>query len=420
MAETVARRGGITVIPQDIPPEVLKSLIHSIKQAHTVFDTPITLSPNDLVTEALSLINKRAHGAIIVTSDGKPVGIFTENDAISVDKFSPLKSVMSPTVFVLPDSMTAEGMYRALTEQHLSVAPVVDKAGYLVGIMTTKGAIRSGIYPPNVDKNNRLKVAVAIGINGNVAEKVKVALNCLADVLVVDTAHGHQKKMIDAIKAARKAGPKATIVAGNVVTKEATADLIAAGADIVKVGVGPGAMCTTRVMTGVGRPQFSAVLECSAEARKHGKYVWADGGIRYPRDIALAIAAGASSVMFASWFAGTYESAGDLQKDSNGNLYKESFGMASRRAVMNRTKNELLFERAKKEMFEEGISSSKFIINPAAPSVEDIIDDIAAGLRSACSYTGAHNLQQFYEKAKIGIQTQSGYDEGKPVAENWK
>jgi len=204
-----------------------------------------------------------------------------------------------------------------------------------------------------------------------------------------------------------------------VATAEATRDLIKAGADIVKVGIGPGAMCTTRVMTGVGRPQFSAVLECATEARKHGKHVWADGGIRYPRDVALAIAAGASNVMFASWLAGTYESAADMMHDEKGRLYKESFGMASRRAVRNRNAKESTLDIAMKELFEEGISTSRFYLKDATPGVEDIIDQIVAGLRSACTYTGATNLEELYEQAVVGVQSAAGYNEGLPVSNGW-
>ncbi len=200
--------------------------------------------------------------------------------------------------------------------------------------------------------------------------------------------------MLAAIEEVRRAAPDTPIVAGNVVTVEGTRQLIEAGADIVKVGVGPGAMCTTRMMTGVGRPQFSAVLECAAEAARLGKHVWADGGVRYPRDVALALAAGASSVMFGSWLAGTYESAADTMRDPDGRLYKESFGMASHRAVKNRTRSESDFERARKELFEEGISTSRMYLDPDRPGVEDILDEIVAGVRSACTYAGAADLSR--------------------------
>jgi IMP dehydrogenase len=222
-----------------------------------------------------------------------------------------------------------------------------------------------------------------------------------------------------AIEAVRHVAPTALIVAGNVVTAQGTLDLINAGADVVKVGVGPGAMCTTRMMTGVGRPQFSAVYECAAAARGVGKHVWADGGVRHPRDVALALAAGAANVMFGSWLAGTYESAADTLRAADGRLYKESFGMASNRAVKNRTRSETAFDRARKELFEEGISSSRMYLDPERPGVEDIIDDVVAGVRSACTYAGAANIKEFHERAVVGVQSAAGYTEGMPQGTSW-
>ena len=225
--------------------------------------------------------------------------------------------------------------------------------------------------------------------------------------------------MLNAIEEVRKVTSHIPLVAGNVVTTEGTRDIINAGADIVKVGVGPGAMCTTRMMTGVGRPQFSAVLECSQAAAELGKQIWADGGVRYPRDVALGLAAGAANVMFGSLLAGTYESAADTLRDTNGRLYKESFGMASNRAVRNRTRTESAFERARKELFEEGISSSRMYLDEQRPSVEDIIDQIIAGVRSSCTYAGATDIPEFQKRAVIGVQSASGYDEGRAQDTSW-
>jgi IMP dehydrogenase len=209
------------------------------------------------------------------------------------------------------------------------------------------------------------------------------------------------------------------VAAGNVVSAEGVRALVEAGADIVKVGVGPGAMCTTRMMTGVGRPQFSAVLECAAAARALGRHVWADGGVRYPRDVALALAAGASSVMVGSWFAATYESPGDLHLDADGRAYKESFGMASARAVANRTSTDTAFDRARKGLYEEGISSSRMYLEPDRPGVEDLIDQICAGVRSACTYAGATDLATLHERAVVGVQSPAGFHEGRPLPSGW-
>src|SRR5581483_2030939 len=202
------------------------------------------------------------------------------------------------------------------------------------------------------------RIAAALGVNGDVVGKTEALLAAGVDVLVVDTAHGHQERMVEALRLVRKLDPPVPVVAGNVVSADGTRELIDAGADIVKVGVGPGAMCTTRMMTGVGRPQFSAVLECADAARALGKHVWADGGVRHPRDVALAVAAGASNVMIGSWFAGTHESPGDAHRDADGRLYNESFGMASARAVRGRFELDTAFDRARKALFDEGISTA--------------------------------------------------------------
>jgi len=203
------------------------------------------------------------------------------------------------------------------------------------------------------------------------------------------------------------------------VTRVGVRDLVDAGADIVKVGVGPGAMCTTRMATGVGRPQFSAVRECADEARELGAHIWADGGVRHPRDVALALAAGASNVMVGSWFAGTHESPGDLEHDPDGRPYKVSFGMASARAVQQRTEGEGAFDRARKALFEEGISSGRQYLDVDRPGVEDLVDAVVAGVRSACTYAGARTLESFHERALVGVQTRSGYAEGQPLLRGW-
>ena len=420
MAETLARRGGLVVIPQDIPIPVVAEVIASVKARHTFFETPITLTLKETVADAASLIHKRSHGAIIIVDGTKPVGIVTEEDLAGVDRFTQLSQVMTQELTTMPDTLNPRQAFDFLHERLRTVAPVVSASGDLVGIITKVGALRATLYTPAIDKSNKLRIAAAVGINGDVADKAAKLVAAGADVLVVDTAHGHQKKMIEALQSIKKLKLGVPIVAGNVVTADGVRDLIAAGADIIKVGVGPGAMCTTRMQTGVGRPQFSAVLECATAARKLGKHVWADGGVRHPRDVALALAAGASQVMIGSWFAGTYESPGDLMRDSSGRAYKESFGMASKRAVSARTSQEDAFDRARKSLFEEGISSSRMFLDPIRPGVEDLIDEIISGLRSSCTYAGAKNLEEFAERAVVGIQSASGYAEGRPLNQSWR
>ncbi len=419
MAETVARRGGLTVLPQDIPLDVIEMVVEHVKSRHPVFETPITLSPHHTVGDALGLIHKRAHGAVVVVDDDRPVGIFTEHDAIGFDRFTQLQHVARHDIITVEADATPNDIYERLSGERLSVAPVVDHDGRLLGCVTRKGALRSTIYRPALDAEGRLRIACAVGINGEPGVKAKALVAMGVDVLVIDTAHGHQTRALRAIEEVRAVAPDTPIVAGNVVTAEGTRQLIEAGADVVKVGVGPGAMCTTRMMTGVGRPQFSAVVECAAEARRVGKHIWADGGVRYPRDVALALAGGAASVMFGSWLAGTYESAADTLRDPDGRLYKESFGMASNRAVKNRSRSESPFERARKELFEEGISTSRMYLDPERPGVEDIIDQIVAGVRSACTYAGAGTIEQFHERAVVGVQSSAGFSEGQPLGTSW-
>lgn len=428
MGETIARRGGLAVLPQDIPVDVLAASITRIKNAPTVFETPITVDPSTTVGEAMTLMSKRAHGVVVVLDDQRvPLGLVSPVETAGVDRFAQVHEVMTTSLTLVEPQTSPQEVFDILTENRQRLAIAVDTGGALVGVMSTRGALRSAIYRPALDAQGRLKVAVAIGISGDPASRARALLEAGADVLVLDTAHGHQQRMIDALAAvlpardefAAQQGRWAPMVAGNVVTPEGTTDLLDAGADVVKVGVGPGAMCTTRMQTGVGRPQFSAVLECAQAAREHGGAIWADGGVRYPRDVALALAAGAGNVMIGSWFAGTHESTGDLLHEPDGRAYKESFGMASARAVRNRTRNQSQFERAKAALFEEGISASKMYLDPQRPGVEDLIDWITAGVRSSCTYAGARDLPEFAERAVVGIQSSSGYEEGRPLDSSW-
>lgn len=428
MAETMARRGGLAIFPQDIPSEVVAASIRKVKEADTVFDTAVTVAPDTTVGETLSLIAKRAHGvAVVVDADRRVIGLVDPADAAGSDRFAQARDVLTADVAFVSADAGPQDVFDSLTESHQSVAVAVDGDRRLIGVMTAKGALRSAIYSPAVDHEGRLRAGVAVGINGDVAAKVRTALEGRADVIVMDTAHGHQEKMISALSTAREVrdtfeaetGRRILLVAGNVVTASGTRDLIDAGADILKVGVGPGAMCTTRMQTGVGRPQFSAVLECVEAARGLGKAVWADGGIRHPRDVALALAAGAGSVMIGSWFAGTHESTGDQLVDLDGRVYKESFGMASARAVRNRTREMSAFQRARAALFEEGISSSRMYLDPRRPGVEDLLDWITSGVRSSCTYAGARSLDEFAERAVVGVQSGSGFEEGRPLDRSW-
>ena len=420
MAETVARRGGIVVLPQDLPVGAVRETVDFVKSRDLVADTPVTLTGDDAVSDAIALINKRAHGAaVVVDAAGRPVGLVTDAATAGVDRFARVGDIALTDFVTAPLDTDPRRVFELLENRPVGVAVLTAPDGSLGGVLTRTGAVRAGIYSPALDAAGRLRIAAAVGINGHVAAKARALAEAGVDVLVIDTAHGHQLKMIEAIKAVAALDLGIPLVAGNVVSAEGTRDLIAAGASIVKVGVGPGAMCTTRMMTGVGRPQFSAVLDCARAATELGGHVWADGGVRHPRDVALALAAGAANVMIGSWFAGTYESPGDLMFDRDGRPYKESYGMASKRAVAARTAGDNGFDRARKALFEEGISSSRMALDSNRGGVEDLLDHITSGVRSTCTYVGARTLGELHERAVVGVQSAAGYAEGHPLPAGW-
>jgi len=363
LAATLARRGGLGVLPQDLATDDAVAAITWVKEQSPVWDA---------------------------AQEGLPV----------VEAADPRAAF---------DALVASGHDRA----------DVAHGGAIVGSITRTGALRGTIYRPALDAVGRLRVAAALGISRDIAGKAKALADAGVDVLVVDTAHGHQEGMLTALEAVRGLDLGIPVVAGNIVTAEGVRDLVSAGAQILKVGVGPGAMCTTRMMTAVGRPQFSAVLETTEAARELGAHVWADGGVRYPRDVALALAAGASSVMIGSWFAGTLESPGEVETDADGRPYKQSWGMASTKAVHERFGGIDPYELARKELFAEGISSSAIYLDPLRPSVEDLLDMITSGVRSSFTYAGAPNLRSFHDRAVVGIQSAAGYEEGKALPVSW-
>ncbi|MCV7092817.1 GuaB1 family IMP dehydrogenase-related protein [Mycobacterium interjectum] len=419
MAETVSRRGGIVILPQDLPITAVQQMVQFVKSRDLVLDTPVVLEPDDSVSDAMALIHKRAHGVAVVLFEGRPIGVVSESSCLGVDRFTRVRDVVATDFVTAPMGTEPRKIFDLLEHSPIGVAMVTNADGTLAGVLTRTGAIRAGLYTPNTDARGRLRIGAAVGISGDVGAKARSLAEAGVDLLVIDTAHGHQVKTLDAIKLVAELELGLPLAAGNVVSAEGTRDLLGAGATIVKVGVGPGAMCTTRMMTGVGRPQFSAVLECASAAREAGGHVWADGGIRHPRDVALALAAGASNVMIGSWFAGTYESPGDLMRDRDDQPYKESYGMASKRAVVARTGDETAFDRARKALFEEGISTARMGLDPDRGGVEDLIDHITSGVRSTCTYVGACTLAELHERAVVGVQSAAGFAEGHPLPLGW-
>ncbi len=419
MAETVARRGGIVILPQDLPITAVQQTVDFVKSRDLVLDTPVMLAPDDSVSDAIALIHKRAHGVAVVLFEGRPIGLVSESSCVGVDRFTRVRDVAVSDIVIAPVGTEARKIFDLLEHAPIDVAVVTNPDGTLAGVLTRTGAIRTGLYTPATDARGRLRVGAAVGISRDVGAKARSLADAGVDVLVIDTAHGHQVKTLEAIELVASQDLGLPLAAGNVVSAAGTRDLLGAGATIVKVGVGPGAMCTTRMMTGVGRPQFSAVVECASAARELGGHVWADGGIRHPRDVALALAAGASNVMIGSWFAGTYESPGDLMRDRDDQPYKESYGMASKRAVVARTGSDTAFDRARKALFEEGISTARMGLDPDRGGVEDLIDHITSGLRSTCTYVGASTLAELHERAVVGVQSAAGFAEGHPLPLGW-
>ncbi len=421
LATALARRGGLGVLPQDMHLQDLDAAIRFVKAQPVAFDSPLSLSPEQTVADALVHIPAvEGHGIVLHDERGRFLGCISAarlGDAVPDTKLGDLLNGALASIDA-DDVPTGRAAFDLMVAADLEFAPVLHH-GTVIGTLSRTSALRSTIYQPAVDSSGRLQVAAAVGVNGDIAVKAKALVAAGVDVLVIDTAHGHQDAMVRAVETVAALNLGIPIVAGNVVTPDGVRDLVGAGANIVKVGVGPGAMCTTRMMTAVGRPQFSAVLETAEAARELGAHVWADGGVRYPRDVALALAAGASSVMIGSWFAGTIESPGDLQTDTSGRLFKESWGMASTKAVQGRFERLGAYELARKTLFAEGISSSKIFVDPNRPSVEDLLDMITSGIRSSFTYAGASTLAEFSDRALVGIQSAAGYEEGKALPVSW-
>lgn len=415
MAETMARFGGLGVLPQDMAIDTTARIVAHIKAADPRYDTPLAVSPKATLRDVQGIIRKRSHDLVVVIDDaGKPIGIVTQANLDS-DQYTPVAALMSRRLVTLPVGISNRDAFLVMTEAHVKAAPVLDEGGHLVGVLTREDTVRLELLRPALNPAGQLMVAAAVGISSQAATIAGNLCDLGVSAIVLDTAHGHQRRMIEAIRAVKAVvGNKVPIVAGNVCTAEGTRALIDAGADVIKVNVGPGAMCTTRMQTGVGRPTFTSVLHCAREARLHGKHVWADGGVKHPRDVALYLAAGASRVMVGTSLAGTYESPGDVKEDKDGHLYKENYGMASGRAVSDRTADLDPFERAKRGFFREGISTSRIYIREGQESVGAILVEMITGVQSAFTYAGARTITEFSDHAVIGVQTAAGYGEGTP------
>ncbi|HEY6039696.1 MAG TPA: GuaB1 family IMP dehydrogenase-related protein [Kofleriaceae bacterium] len=416
MAETMARFGGLGVLPQDMQLDTVERIVKHIHAADGRYDTPLEVSPRATLRDVQGIIRKRSHDLVVVVDEERrPLGIVTHSDLRDRDQYTPAAQLMSPRLISFPVGIANRDAFLQMEEARLKAAPVIDAEGRLAGVITRNDAVRLELLRPALGPSGKLMVAAAVGISSQASAIAAQLLEIGVSAIVLDTAHGHQRRMLEAIAAvAAVVRGRIPIVAGNVCTAAGTGALLDAGADVVKVNVGPGAMCTTRMQTGVGRPTFTSVLVCARAAHARGKHVWADGGVKHPRDIALYLAAGAARVMVGTALAGTYESPGDVKEDREGLLYKENYGMASGRAVSERYTDHDAFERAKKGFFREGISSSRIYIREGQESVGAILVEMITGVQSAFTYAGARTITEFHERAEVGVQTAAGYGEGTP------
>ncbi len=416
MAETIARFGGLGVLPQDMAPETVERIVAHVRAADPRFDTALSVTPRTTLRDVAGILRKRAHDLVVVLDDERrPIGVVTDGQLRGRDQYTAVGEVMTRAPVTLRAGTSNREAFAAMEAARVKAVPIVDDGGRLGGVLTRDDTLRLDTTRPALDRDGRLMVGVALGISAEAPRLARRYVEAGASFLVLDTAHAHQRRMLETLRAVREElGDRVPLVAGNVCTAEGTTALLDAGADVVKVNVGPGAMCTTRMQTGAGRPTFSSVQVCAAIARARGRHVWADGGVRWPRDVALYLAAGAARVMIGTWLAGTYESPGDIQFDADGLPYKENWGMASARAVHDRNEKVDPFERAKKAFFREGISTSRIYLEEGRDSVGALLTEILTGVLSSFTYAGARTVAEYHERAVIGVQTPGGFSEGKP------
>lgn len=416
LAIALAREGGMGVIHRNFTVEDQASEVDRVKRSESgMIVKPIHLPPDRLISDALELMARFHISGIPVTKNGKLVGILTNRDLkYEEDMSQKIGDVMTKdNLITTQEGITLDGAKRILHENRIEKLPVVDENFMLKGLITIKDIDKIKMYPNACkDERGRLRVAAALGPGADMEDRAAALIEASVDVLVTDTAHGHSKAVIEAVETLKAKYPDIDLVAGNVVTAEATQDLIKAGADAVKVGVGPSSICTTRVVAGVGVPQITAIFECVEEAEKYNIPIIADGGIRYSGDIAKAIAAGASSVMIGSLFAGTEESPGQAII-YQGRSYKTHRGMGSLGAMRKRGGRERYFqfsEEAVEKMVPEGIEGRV----PFKGSLGSYVYQLVGGLKHGMGYCGTKNIQELRENAVFVRTTGAGIKESHP------
>lgn len=412
MAIAIAREGGIGVIHKNMPIEEQAKMVDQVKRSeHGVITDPFYLSPDNTIQEAMNIMEHYRISGVPITDGLKLVGIITNRDIRFETDFSqPIANVMtSEKLVTAPVGTTVEEAMEILRRHKIEKLPLVDDNYNLMGLITIKDIEKSRKYPHSAkDEKGRLLAAAAVGTAKDTMERVDALKKAGVDVLVVDTAHGHSKNVIEMVSLIKRRYPELEVIAGNVATGEATEDLIKAGADAVKVGIGPGSICTTRVVAGIGVPQITAVMDCAAVASKYGVPIIADGGIKYSGDIAKAIAAGADVVMLGNLLAGTDESPGEtviLQ----GRSYKVYRGMGSLGAMVEGSSDRYFQEDAAK-LVPEGIEGRV----PYKGYVSETIFQLVGGLRSGMGYCGVRNIEEMKTKTKFIRITNAGLIESHP------
>lgn len=414
LAKALAREGGVGVIHRNMPIEEQAHQVSIVKRAENgVIYDPITVGPEETVEQALRLMSTYKIGGLpVVDEKTRLLGLITNRDIrFERNLAKPVKLLMTPRskLIVAKPSVTLEEAKQILHEHRIEKLPLVDDGDRLMGIITIKD-IMSVIEHPHAarDSKGRLIVGAAVGTGEDVLARVQALRDAQVDFVVVDTAHGHSKKVIETVKKIKLNFPNLPLIAGNVATAEGVKALVEAGADGVKVGVGPGSICTTRVVAGVGVPQFTAIVECAKMARELQVTLIADGGIRYSGDIVKALAAGADSVMIGSIFAGTEEAPGETIL-YQGRKYKAYRGMGSESA-MRRGSTDRYFQAENAKLVPEGVEG----MVPYKGTVKDVVHQLVGGLRSGMGYVGAQNLDELRRKAKFVRVTLAGLRESHP------
>lgn len=412
MAIAIAREGGIGIIHKNMTIEQQVDEVDKVKRSENgVIVNPFFLSPMDSVRDADALMGKYKISGVPIVENGKLVGIFTNRDLRFIsDSEQKIGEVMTKeNLITAPVGTTLEGAQEILRKHKIEKLPLVDENGYLKGLITIKDIEKSVQYPNTArDKSGRLLCGAAIGITPDVLERAGALIKAQADVLVLDSAHGHSKNIMITLDKLKNAFPNTPIIAGNIATAEAAEDLIKAGADAVKVGIGPGSICTTRVVAGIGVPQITAIYDCACAAAKYGVPVIADGGIKYSGDIVKALAAGANTVMLGSLLAGCEEAPGDVEI-YQGRSFKVYRGMGSL-AAMKQGSADRYFQEKDKKLVPEGVEGRV----PYKGAVADTVFQLVGGIKSGMGYCGCPTIPELQEKAKFVKITGAGLRESHP------